>query len=339
MTFRTLSAEAVGNLTRRVLAAHAVPDAHAAIQADTLVEAELRGLPSHGLQRLPRIAERLRKALTVPGETGAARWAAPALLHVDGGQGLGPVVAMAALDAVADRARRLGVAMAAIRDANHLGMLSWYVERVATAGQVAIALSTSEALVHPEGGRRAMIGTNPVAIGVPTAAAPFVLDMATGLVPMGRIHLHARRGDPIPEGWALDAEGNPTTDAAAARHGAIAPSGGAKGYALGLGFELLVAALAGSALAPDVRGTLDADHPCTKGDLFIVATPHHDGGLSHRLAAYLDAVRACAPADPASPVLVPGDRARAERARRLTEGIPVEDGLWTQLEALAVTAA
>lgn len=339
MTSRMLAADTVADVARRVLAAHGVPAAHAELQTDILVEAELRGLPSHGLQRLPRIAERLRRALIVPGEAGSGRWAAPALFQVDGRQGLGPVVAVAALDAVAARARTLGVAMAAIRDANHLGMLSWYVERVAAAGQVAIALSTSEALVHPQGGRRAMIGTNPVAVGVPTAAAPFVLDMATSLVPMGRIHVHALRGEPIPEGWALDADGNPTTDAAAAKHGAIAPFGGAKGYALGLGFELLVAALAGSVLAPDVRGTLDADHPCTKGDLFIVATPHHDGGLSQRLAAYLDAVRACAPADPASPVLVPGDRARADRARRLTEGIPVEDGLWTQLEALAVTAA
>ena len=196
MTSRLLAAETVADLARRVLAAHGVPATHAALQTDILMEAELRGLPSHGLQRLPRIAERLRRGLIVPGEAGSGRWAAPALFQLDGRQGLGPVVAVTALDAVADRARSLGVAMAAIRDANHLGMLSWYVERVAAAGQVAIALSTSEALVHPQGGRRALIGTNPVAIGVPTAAAPFVLDMATSLVPMGRIHVHALRGEP-----------------------------------------------------------------------------------------------------------------------------------------------
>lgn len=339
MTSRTLPVNTVTSICRRVLTSHGVPTAHADLQTEILVEAELRGLPSHGLQRLPRIVERLRKGLVAPGEAGGWHWAAPGLLHVDGRQGLGPVVGAAALDAVAARARDLGVAMAAIRDANHLGMLSWYVERIAAAGQVAIALSTSEALVHPHGGRHAMIGTNPVAVGVPTAAAPFVLDMATSLVPMGRIHVHALRGEPIPEGWALDAAGDPTTDAAAAKEGAIAPFGGAKGYALGLGFELLVAALAASALAPDVRGTLDADQPCTKGDVFIVASPHHDRGLPQRLAVYLDAVRACAPADPASPVLVPGDRARAERTRRLAEGIPVEERIWTQLEALAVTAA
>jgi L-2-hydroxycarboxylate dehydrogenase (NAD+) len=107
---------------------------------------------------------------------------------VDGERGLGPVVAMAALDAIIPRAQEDGIAIAAIRNANHLGALAYYAEHVASLGLTCIALTVSEALVHPWGGRKAMIGTNPIAIGVPAAPHPMVLDMATGLVSMGKIH-------------------------------------------------------------------------------------------------------------------------------------------------------
>ena len=117
--------------------------------------------------------------------------------------------------------------LAAVRGANHLGILAPYAEAVADQGMIGIALTTSEALVHPSGGRTAMIGTNPVAIAVPARPDPLVLDMATGEVSMGRILRHAELGEPIPPGWAVDAAGEPTTDAAAAAAGAISPFGAA----------------------------------------------------------------------------------------------------------------
>jgi len=316
---------------RRALRAAGVPDAHALLQVDLLLEADLRGRSSHGLMRLPRIVERIRNGVADPCATGLHQWRG-GFLEVDGQNGLGPVVACAALEAAIDGSAR-GVTVVAVRRNNHLGMLAWYAQRVATRGLVLIAASTSEALVHPWGGRSAMLGTNPLAIGIPTAGAPFVFDMATSIVSMGEIHDHALRGLAIPPHWALDAQGNATTDANAARGGSLAPFGEAKGYALGLALEVLVTTLAASAVGTDVAGTLDSTQPCNKGDLFIVIDPGNRPDIASRITAYLDAVRSSGAA--AGSVSVPGDRAMATRARNLDAGISLADDAWSRIQALA----
>jgi len=309
------------------------PSGNAFLQAHCLVEAELKGHPSHGLQRLPRILARIESGLIDPRTEGAARWRSQAILEVDGLRGLGPVVATTAIVKLRQRLATTGMALAAIGNSNHLGMLAYYVERIAASGSIGIAMSSSEALVHPHGGTRAMLGTNPIAIAVPTGDRPLVLDLATSEVSMGKIHHHAANGMPIPEGWARDADGQPTCDAQRAKDGAIAPFGGAKGYGLGMAIELLVAALAGSALAPDVRGTLDAEHVCNKGDVLIAIDGRADPNLLARLSAYLGAVRASPPADPASPVAIPGDGAARRRAAALRDGFQIEPRLWAELHA------
>lgn len=305
------------------------------VQVDLWLDADMRGVPSHGLLRLERLIQRLAAGLVDPRTTGIQVWQGAGYLLVDGQNGLGPVVANAALETIQARARETGIAAAAIRNAQHIGMLAWYAERIARAGQVAIVLSTSEALVHPWGGRQALVGTNPVAIGIPTGEAdPFVMDMATSRVSMGEIHDHANRRQPIPADWALDAHGRPTTDPEAAKQGAIAPFGQAKGYALGLGFELLVTALSGSALGRDVHGTLDAEHLSNKGDVFIVV----DGPSTAGLAAYLDIIRSADPAEGFERVMVPGERGRATRADRLRDGVPIADAVWERIQYAAHTS-
>lgn len=314
----------------RILAQAGVPDAHAVLQRDLLLDAEMRGIASHGLLRLPRIVERIANGVIDPATSGHHDWRAPGFLHVDGQRGLGPVVAQAAIDALLERASTQGVAIASIANSNHIGMLGFYADRVAEAGRCLIAFSTSEALVHPWGGRRAMIGTNPIAIGLPTGNGPFMMDTATSVVSMGEVHDHANRGAPIPLGWALDGEGNPTTDAAAARDGAIAPFGNAKGYALGLAFELLVTSLAGAAIGREVKGTLDSTEVASKADLFIVI----DQNLAP-VAGFLDLLRAEAPAEGFSEVRIPGERGRDLRQRAMMEGIKVADVTWSRLCELA----
>jgi L-2-hydroxycarboxylate dehydrogenase (NAD+) len=326
--------EQVRELAEGILTANGVPADHARIQAGLFIEAEMRAIPSHGLLRLRRVIERIHAGLSVPGVTGKQVWTARSFLSVDGMRGLGPVVAMAALDAIMPRAREDGIAIAAIRNTNHLGALAYYAEHVAAQGLTCISLTISEALVHPFGGRKAMIGTNPIAIGVPASPHPMVLDMATGLVSMGKIHDHANRGAPIPLGWAVDENGDPTTDAAEAKKGAIAPFGGPKGYALGIAFEVLVASLAASAIGTDVKGTLDSVKVSNKGDLFIVIAPPHAQGAKALVSEYLDNIRNASPADPAHPVLAPGDRAHKARAQSEKRGVYLDDGLWADLQKL-----
>ncbi|KXF78126.1 dehydrogenase [Paramesorhizobium deserti] len=329
-----LPADRLRKLATALLESRGASAESARLQTDLLLEAELRGLPSHGLQRLPLLLSRLDQGLADARTRGTGTWQRRAFLSVDGEHGLGPVVLMNVMRILRNNLKETGFAVAAIRNANHIGMLAYYVEAAARDGLIAIVMSTSEALVHPFGGTRAMLGTNPIAIGIPAGDAPFVLDLATSVVSMGKINNHAMRGIPIPVGWAVDADGRQTVDPQAAMRGAIAPFGDAKGYGLGLAVELLVAALAGSDLAPDVRGTLDDTHAANKGDLLILIDPSAGMGSIPALAAYLDRLRLSPPLDPARPVAIPGDGARARRAASSQAGIELPQSLFEHLIAL-----
>jgi L-2-hydroxycarboxylate dehydrogenase (NAD+) len=323
-------------LSTDVLTSLGVPSEAAREQAELLLEGDLRGHASHGLRRLDMLAQRLRNGVVRADAQPRCEWTTPSVLTVDGDGGLGPPTARRAVEQLVQRVPETGVAVAAVRNANHLGMLAPYVESMAAAGVVGIALTTSEALVHPWGGSRAMVGTNPLAVALPVPGEePVVLDMATGQVSRGKVLDHAARGLPLAPGDAVDAAGVPTTDATAALDGAISPMGGPKGYALGLVLEVLVATLTRTALGDDVRGTLDPTDPSTKGDLFIALDPSAFGPGAAPVAAYLADLRDAAPAPGHERVLVPGDRARATRAANLRAGVPVAQITWETARAIA----
>lgn len=327
-----LAVERVRAVGTNILSARGVPKASADLQIDLLLAAEVRGHSSHGILRLERLVERLDGAVASPTATGRHQARGEALLVVDGQQGLGPVVAEHALAELMRRVEHTGVAAAAIHSASHLGMLAFYAERMARAGYALLAMSVSEALVHPWGGREALVGTNPIAIGVPAQPEPLIFDMATSNVSAGKIIDHANRDIPIPLGWAIDRDGNPTTSPHEARMGALSPFGGGKGYGLAIALEALLGLLAGAEFGTEVRGTLDSDHPSTKADLFVLFDARSlDGGL---LNAYLNAVRESAPADAAAPVTVPGDRSRARAKIAEANGVDVPDELWRRLERM-----
>jgi L-2-hydroxycarboxylate dehydrogenase (NAD+) len=330
----TVEASKIRKLVTAVLLEYGADEREASIQANMLTEADLRGQHSHGLQRLKvlvgRIQSRALRAGTRPQQT----WLAPGVLRVDGRQGFGPVVAFDTLEILAQRARENGLAMGVINNSNHIGMLALYAEWAAGQGQIAIVFTTSEALVHPWGGSQALIGTNPIAVGIPTTGEPFVLDMATAEVSMGKVLSYAARGESIPLGWAIGPDGKPTTDPSSVV--AVSPFGGAKGYALGLTIELLVAGLTQSAFGANVHGTLDTDLIASKGDLIIMISPDRLGlaDLPTRVQEYLDELRDSPPSSPGVPVLVPGDRAREHRARSLQEGVILDEPVWADACAL-----
>jgi L-2-hydroxycarboxylate dehydrogenase (NAD+) len=300
----------------------------AATQVDHLLEADLQGRASHGMQRLPVLVGRIRNGLIDARATPTLVRADTGVIEVDGNLTFGPVAMAAALDALVEE-RRIGVA--AIRRAGHIGILTPYLARLAEHGFASLVFTTSEALVHPAGGSTALVGTNPVGIGVPTPDGPLLVDLATSAISAGEIIAHAERGDTLPVGRAVGPDGTPTTDPNVARAGAISPFGGAKGYALGVGLELLVAGLTATALGADVKGTLDTEHPVTKGDLVIAIPVTADGGP---LAAYLRTLRESPPAPGYDAVRVPGDRAQAVRRERERDGIPYPPATWAALTSL-----
>jgi LDH2 family malate/lactate/ureidoglycolate dehydrogenase len=274
------------------------------------------------------LVERMRRGLIQPNTEPELEWIAPSFLRVDGKRGFGPVVAFRAIDEVVAKASETGIAMAAISNSSHIGMLSPYVESIARRGQVALLLTTSEALVHAWGGRGAMVGTNPIGIAVPTIGDPLVLDMSTASVSMGKILDFAATGRALPPGWAVDALGQPTNDATAASNGgAISPFGGPKGYALGIALEALVGTLTATAFGIDVVGTLDTELPATKGDLIVCVSLERLGliGMLPALTSYLEDVRQ---SGVNGLVDIPGDRARRTRLGHIRKGMPVDDDVW-----------
>lgn len=324
-----ISAEEAARRSTNVLVDLGSPEEHAAIQASHLVEAELRGHPSHGLRRLEALAARIASGVLDPTAEPDARWVAAAAVRVDGRRGFGPVAAYCAIDILIERIGETGVAVASLHRTHHLGMLAPYVERLSEHGALGMVFSSTEGLVHPWGGSGALLGTNPVGIGIPAVGGDFALDMSTGAVSAGKILDYRARGLPLPDGWAVDRDGHPTTDASAAVDGAISPFGGPKGYALGLAFGSIVAALTGTALGADVRGTLDADLETTKGDVIVAFDATLVAGVDMRdpLGAYFARIRSSGVG-----TAVPGDRARAERARREDVGLDLPGDVLELLE-------
>src|ERR1700737_4018144 len=182
-----------------------------AIQADVLTEGDLRGHHSHGLQRLPVLATRIKKRLIQVNVTPEYTWTADSVLSVDGKDGLGTFIADSALNVAKSALGQRGIVAVAIRNSSHLGMIGYYCEKKAREGYICIAMTESEALVHPHGGTKALVGTNPIAIGIPGDPEPFVFDMATSESAIGKILAAKHRGKLIPHVWADDAHRNSTT--------------------------------------------------------------------------------------------------------------------------------
>jgi L-2-hydroxycarboxylate dehydrogenase (NAD+) len=342
MTFPLETSILVSSEDERAVIAHVLSKLGAnehecAIQADVLTEADLRGHHSHGLQRLPVLATRIKKCLIHVNVDPEYVWTADSVLSVDGKDGLGPFVAESAHEQVMPVLKQRGIVAVAIRNSSHIGMIGYYCEKRAREGLVCLAMTESEALVHPHGGTKALVGTNPIAIGIPSQPTPFVFDMATSTSAIGKIYASKHRGEPIPPGWAIDAEGNPTTDPDAALKGSLTPAAGAKGYGLGISIGILAGLLPGAEIGRLVLGTLDTEFRCTKGDFFLLMNPGAFAGgptLSSRVASYLDELRHSPPQKSSQSVIVPGDRARQIREERLRSGIPLPKEVWLAAERL-----
>ena len=336
-TSMVIAAEDERALIAHVLARLGASERERSIQSDVLTEADLRGHHSHGLQRLPVLASRIKKRLIRVNIDPECIWTADSVLSVDGKDGLGPFVAEFALERAKTAVGQRGIVAVAIRNSSHIGMIGYYCEKRAREGFVCIAMTESEALVHPYGGKKALVGTNPIAIGVPSEGAPFVFDMATSTSAIGKIYASRHRGEPIPLGWAIDEEGTPTTDPDAALQGSLTPAAGAKGYGLGISIGILAGLLPGAEIGRLVLGTLDTDARCTKGDFFLLMNPGAFAGgarLATLVAAYLDELRHSPPQNGFENVLVPGDRARRLREERARAGIPVPREVWLAAERL-----
>ena len=300
-----------------------------------LLRAEEHGLPTHGMSRVPIYCGYLRNGRA----DGAAR---PRLMSeragvclIDNRDGLPYESAAWAIGEVIQRARRNGIGFAGIANGAHVGVLGIHLLPVAQAGMVGVAFTNSPAAIPPWGGKTPLFGTDPVAFAFPRASGdPLVIDLAMTIVARGKIMLAMQKGEKIPEGWALDRNGRPTTDPKEAiEHGSLFPIGGAKGAMLALAFELLCAALTGSAIGPEADSFFveEGNRPRI-GHAFLAIDP---GALTghERYFERVEAVITAMLADEG--VRLPGARRFASERKLRAEGIDIADDLLAKIEKLA----
>jgi LDH2 family malate/lactate/ureidoglycolate dehydrogenase len=253
-----VSAERLRDFCAALFEGAGVPSPDALTAADSLVEADLRGVSSHGTTRVGIYLERLQAGLINPRPTVAVIRETATTVLLDGDNGLGPVIGVRAMDEAIRRATEYGTAWVGVRNSNHFGAAAYYVQRAIAARCIGLALTNAPATMALWGGRTPFLGTNPFAMGVPAGQErPIVVDMATSVAARGKIILAAKKGEPIPPGLAVDVEGRPTTDAQAALDGAVLPFAQHKGYGVALLIEMLSGVLAGATIAPAVGNLYD----------------------------------------------------------------------------------
>jgi len=301
-----------------------------------LVAAEEQGLPTHGMSRVPFYCGMLRRGRADGAAQPAMVTERGAVCLLDNKDGLPYVTAQWAVDDVIQRARRNGIGFCGIRNSAHVGVMGIHLQPVAEAGLVGFAFTNSPAAIPPWGGKKPLFGTDPIAAVFPRKPGeqPIVIDLALTTVVRGRIMMAMKKGERIPEGWALDRHGKPTTDPKEAiEHGSLFPIGGAKGAMLALMFELICAALTGAAIGPEADSFFSEEGNRPRiGQAFIAIDPGALAGTDKYLERVETVVRTML-SD--AEVRLPGSRRHASEKTARAHGIEVADDLLGQIEKLA----
>ena len=326
----TLTLADAEDLVTRILVRCRTTEDNARSVARALVAAEADGLKGHGLSRVPTYAAQAKAGKVDGFAKPAVTRPKPAVLAVDAAYGFAYPALDAAVAALPEAARAQGVAVAPIRRSHHCGAAGHPAERLAEAGLVAILFANTPAAIAPWGGSRAVFGTNPIAFACPLPERePIVVDLSLSKVARGNILAAKQKGEAIPQGWALDSAGRPTTDADAALGGTMVPLGEAKGTALALMVELLAAGLTGSNFAAEASSFLDAEGPPPgTGQLIIVVDPATLGGLDAlaRFAALASMI------EDQPGARLPGARRSETRRKARRDGLVIADALMAEID-------
>ena len=328
-------------VTRDILAACGVPLPEAETVAEVLVSANLMGLDSHGVIRVPQYVSAIRKGSIMPGSPIVAIQETPTTALIDAGWNLGPVGAKRAMEVAIERARASSIASVVVRHCNHVGRLGAYPQMAAEQGFVALAMCSSLGDGHwipPWGGREGRLATNPISFAAPTGGYPILVDMSTAVVSEGKLRVKHARGEPLPEGWILDAQGRPSTDTKdfyGPPMGVILLLGGKegyKGYFLSFMVETLSRVLVGEKHPPGTPGAAG------NGLWFMVLDVTAFMPLTQFRREMDDLVahmKSSSLAEGSSEVTVPGELDFRMAEKRRAQGIPLEERTWREIERLA----
>jgi LDH2 family malate/lactate/ureidoglycolate dehydrogenase len=331
----TATSEALERFATDVFARTGMPQADAEVVAEVLVWANLRGVDTHGVMRIPRYVDLIESGEMNPRPAIRIRTETPASVLIEADHAAGPVAMTRAVTEAVRKARDAGVGLAFARATTHTAALGYYTLAIAREGLAGIALAGSWPNVAYHGTRAAGVSTSPISIAVP-GGEPVVLDMATSVVSMGKLNQAKKAGRPIPEGWALDAQGKPTTDPLAAQ--IPLPMAGPKGSGLSFMVECLASLIASNPLlAESLEGTPEGRRHRQNG--FVMAIDIAQFGepedFRREVDRLVNALKALPPAENSQEILMPGERGRRTLEKRTREGIPIPRAVHDELRTLA----
>lgn len=315
------------------IAIHILRGLHAAgeeasIVAEAIVKAELRGIDTHGVHLLTLLPERVYAGmLRIPTKLAVLQNSGATAL-LDGGNGLGPPAVHRAMEMSIRKAKKFGVGCTLVRNTNNIGILSFYTLMAAKENTVGIVMSNAAAAMSPWGGAEAFFGTNPLSIAIPgkEGEPPVVLDMSSTVVARGKIRRAARLKESIPDGWAFDRDGRPTTDPAEALKGTLMPIGGPKGYGLALIIDVLAGILSGSRCGPEIRSFHQLEGPTGVGVFTLAVEIERFMPLEQFTTLfqhYLASIRGSRKAKDVVRIYLPGEIEYEKEQQSLKEGIEV----------------
>jgi len=334
MTTTKLRSDELEALIERALRASRTSANNARSVARALTQAEIDGQKGHGLSRVPSYTAQARAGKVDGLATPSAAQPRPGTLMIDVKHGFAFPAVDLAVAMLPPLAHQAGIAAAGFVRSHHFGVVGRHVERLAEAGLVGLAFANTPKAIAAWGGRRQLYGTNPIGFAAPRRGQPpIVIDLALSQVARGKILTAAQRGEKVPETWATDAEGKPTSDATAALKGALQPIGGAKGAALALLVEILAAALTGATLSAGASSFFDSEGPPPAvGQLLLAIDPGALGGaaaFADRISALVEAIEGDGPAR------LPGSRRLALRRQAAEDGLLLDATLLAQVRAIA----
>jgi LDH2 family malate/lactate/ureidoglycolate dehydrogenase len=257
-----------------VLVGNGVPPENASIVASSLVQADLRGVDTHGINRIPSYIARIRQGVLDPKASPTLIQKTPAVAQVDGHNGFGFLAAHLGMQCAIGMAETYGIGMVSVKHSNHFGMSAWVVQQALDAGMMSLVFTNSSPALPVWGGKSKLMGVSPIACGAPGGKElPFILDMAPSVAARGKIYKALRRSEKIPPDWALDSEGRPTDDPAKALEGVMLPMGGPKGSALSMMMDVFSGVLSGSAFAGHVTNPYDPSQAADVGHFLVAIKP------------------------------------------------------------------
>lgn len=316
---------------------------------DVLLDADLSGIESHGIQRLIRYHHEVTEGYVKLEAKPEIVKETPLSATIEGHDAMGQVLSVKAMQMAIDKAKTYGVGIVAVRNSNHYGIAGYYTRMAAEAGLIGICMTNTEAIMVPTFGREAMLGTNPIAFSMPASPVPFTFDAATTVVPRGKLEVYAKRDGVIRDGWALDETGHPCTDASRVlgniihkTGGGILPLGGAgeetsgyKGYGFGMLCEICTGILSGGLTSNHVNRTPGRINTCH----FFMAIDYSMFGekeaLERGLSTYLEEIRNSPKAEGAERIYIPGEKEFESRRRVLEGGIPVNAKTYAEMQMIA----